>query len=71
MSSVNISIRKEAYDFLKNLKSKDKSFSDIILSFEKDHDDIMSFFGVLKDRDWNEKERHIKNLRASFNRRLQ
>lgn len=71
MTSINISIKKEAYDFLKTIKAKDKSFSDIILSFKKDQSSIMKFFGVLKDLDWNEKEKNISGLRDSFNKRLQ
>ena len=71
MTSINISIKKEAYNFLKTIKAKDKSFSDIILSFKKDQSSIMKFFGVLKDLDWNEKERNISGLRDSFNKRLQ
>ena len=70
MASVNISVRKEAYEFLKNLKTKDKSFSDVILSFKKEQGDVMRFFGVLKDSDWNEKEKHMKGLRESFNRSI-
>ena len=71
MTSVNIAIKKEAYNFLKNLKSKDKSFSDVILSFKKDRDNIINFFGVMKEADWNEKEGRMKGFRNSFSRRLQ
>ena len=55
MASINISIKKEAYDFLKNFKTYNKSFSDIILSFKKEQNNIMGFFGVLKDTDWHNK----------------
>lgn len=48
MVSMNISIKREAYDFLKKLKTKDKSFSDVILNFRKDKARPMDFFGVLK-----------------------
>tara|TARA_Y100000310_G_C20358554_1_gene657845 strand:+ start:92 stop:307 length:216 start_codon:yes stop_codon:yes gene_type:complete len=71
MTSINISIKREAYNFLKNLKTKDKSFSDIILSFKKEPDNIMRFFGVLKDVNWDEKEQDMKKLRSSFKRKLQ
>ena len=70
MASVNIAIKEEAYNFLKDLKAKDKSFSDVILSFKKGQGDIKRFFGVLKDINWNEKEEVIKDLRGSFARRL-
>ena len=68
MPSINISIKKETYDFLKELKTRDKSFSEIILGFKKEHD-IMKFFGVLKDLEWNSKEKSMKSLRDSFNKR--
>ena len=71
MTSINISIKKEAYDFLKNFKTNNKSFSDIILSFKKEKNDIMTFFGVLRDMDWDAKEKNMKNLRGSFNKKLQ
>jgi len=71
MTSINISIKKEAYDFLRTLKAKDRSFSDIILDFKKDQSNIMKFFGILRDLDWDEKEKNMKNLRDSFNKRLQ
>ena len=70
MTSINISLKKEAYDFLKNLKTKDKSFSEVILSFKKEKDDIIRFFGALKDVDWAKREENMKKMRASFNKRL-
>lgn len=70
MASINISIKKEAYDFLRNLKAKDKSFSDVVLSFKKEPDSVMKFFGILRNLDWNEKEKNMKNLRDSFDKRL-
>lgn len=63
MPSVNISIKKEAYDFLKSLKAENKSFSDIILEF-KQKNNVMKYFGKLKDIDYD------KSIRNSFNRRL-
>ncbi len=69
MSSVNISIKTEAYVFLKSLKSEDSSFSDIILSF-KSSKSPLDFFGVLKDKDWNAAEVRIKELRTSLSNRL-
>ena len=71
MTSINISIKKEAYDFLRTLKAKDRSFSDIILDFKKDQSNIMKFFGILRDLYLYEKEKNMKNLRDSFNKRLQ
>lgn len=71
MTSINIAIKEEAYEFLRNLKSGDKSFSDVILSFKKDQRSLMGFFGALKDLDWESKERDMKSLRDSFNKRIQ
>lgn len=70
MSSINISVKKEAYNFLRNLKTRDKSFSDVILSFKKEHG-IMRFFGIFRDIDWDAREKNMKNLRGSFNKKLQ
>lgn len=71
MASINISVRTDAYDFLKNLKSKNQSFSDVILSFKKNKDVIMNFFGVLKNLDWDMKEGRMSDLRHSFDKRAQ
>jgi len=70
MTSTNISLRKEAYEFLKKLKSQDKSFSDVVLSFKKDKQDIMSFFGVLKDIDWECRKDEMEKLKDNFDRSL-
>ena len=75
MGSVNISVREEAYEFLKSLKSGEKSFSDVILEFKEKKGDIksiMRYFGALKDEDidWAGKEKRMRELRDSFNRRL-
>lgn len=71
MTSINISIKKEAYEFLNNLKSEEKSFSDVILSFKKEEKGFLRFFGALKDSDWKAKESRMKSLRESFSRRLE
>ncbi len=69
MSSINISIRKEAYDYLESLKSSDKSFSDVILSFKREASPL-DFFGALKDKDWKGAEERMKGLRISFSERI-
>ena len=75
MGSVNISVKEEAYRFLKSLKAKDESFSEVILKFKErkgNKENLMRFFGVLadKDVDWGEKEKRMNKLRESFNKRL-
>ncbi len=70
MVSINISIKREAYDFLNQFKKKDTSYSDVILGFKKKDDSIMRFFGQLKDVNWKERENNMKSFRTSFNERL-
>ncbi|MBU4069861.1 MAG: antitoxin VapB family protein [Nanoarchaeota archaeon] len=79
MVSVNISIKKEAYNFLKSLKAKDASFSDVILEFKEreigkkgSKESVMKFFGVLKNKniDWKAKEKRMGEFREEFEKRL-
>lgn len=79
MANINISITEEAYNFLKMLKGRDKSFSDIIIEMKENCEDrkgskerIMKFFGALKDKkiDWDEREKRMKEFRESFNIRM-
>ncbi|MEK6940846.1 MAG: antitoxin VapB family protein [Nanoarchaeota archaeon] len=69
MTSINISIKREAYEFLNSIKG-DKSFSEAILEFKKQEQSILQFFGVLKELDWGSKEDSIKGLRESFEEKL-
>jgi len=69
MGSVNISIKKEAYEFLNELKKEDQSFSDIILSFKKDRGNVMKYFGALKEKNWQKREKEMHNFRKEFEAR--
>ena len=79
MGSINISIRREAYEFLKSLKSRDASFSDVILEMKNGGGmnrgtgkGILKFAGVLKDKnDWKSTEKRMKDFRESFNKRIE
>jgi len=79
MGSINISIKEEAYRFLKSLKSRDKSFSDVILEIKDRNinkkgskENVLKFFGVLKDKkDWIETEKRMKEFREDFNKRIE
>ena len=77
MPSINISIKEEAYSFLKNLKTKDKSFSDVILELKENKYEkgsaksLLRFAGALKNPDWEEKEKRMKEFRDSFNKRIE
>ncbi len=76
MTNINISIKKEAYDFLRSFKTKDKSFSDVILELKENNYEkgsaksLLRFAGILKDVDWTEREKRMKEFRASFNKRI-
>jgi len=75
MSSMNISLKKEAYEFLRSFKSEDKSFSDVILEFKegKKNSNVMELFGALKYKGINlaERKRIMKEFRDSFNKRME
>ena len=43
----------------------------MILSFKEEHSNLMRFFGVLKNLDWEEKEKNMEHLRGSFIKRLE
>jgi len=76
MGSVNISLKKEAYEFLKSLRSRDKSFSDVILELKDSKGNKNSILSVVREKrdieivDWKEKEKRMKNFRKSFNERI-
>ncbi|MEK6860045.1 MAG: antitoxin VapB family protein [Nanoarchaeota archaeon] len=79
MVNINISLTEEAYRFLKTLKGKDKSFSDVVIEMKENEcnrkgskEAIMKFFGCLKDKniDWDEKEKGMKKFREGFNKNL-
>ena len=71
MASMNISIKREAYDLLKQMRGKGMSFSDVILGFRKQNKSVMRFFGALKDVDWDAREKRMKEFRDEFDRRLE
>lgn len=77
MVNINISLRKEAYDFLNSLKTKNKSFSEVILDFKKDKYEkgnaksLLRFAGILKNVDWEEREKEMKALRKDFDKRIE
>jgi predicted CopG family antitoxin len=78
MVNINISLKEEAYNYLKMLKGNDKSFSDVVIELKNNSnkkgnkEEIMKFFGCLKDKniDWNEKEKNMKKFRDGFNKNL-
>lgn len=76
MGSINISLKKEAYDFLNSIRKKGQSFSEVILEFKKEKkftgEDLVKFAGTLKDKDdWEEYEKNMKEFRKSINKNLE
>lgn len=69
MSSKNITISKEAYEFLKRTKGKDKSFSDVILSVKGSRSEVMSFAGSLRDADLDSVKKVRNEMRKDWDRR--
>ncbi|MBU1252007.1 MAG: antitoxin VapB family protein [Nanoarchaeota archaeon] len=78
MANINISIKEEAYRFLKSLKERDKSFSDVILEFRSEKNkrsgkSLIRFIGGLKDSDidFEKKEKRIEKFRKDFDTRIE
>ena len=80
MANINISLRGEAYEFLKSRKAKDQSFSDVVLEFKESNmpkkgskEAVLRFFGALKDKgiDWDKKEKQMKGFREEVEARFQ
>lgn len=80
MGSINISIKNEAYQFLSSLKSKNESFSDIILEFKErsierkgSKENVLKFAGIWENTNinWKEFEKNRKNFRRSFDERIE
>ena len=81
MGSVNISIKEDAYRFLKSMKRReDESFSEVILELKEKTGkrgltgrELLQFAGALKDKniDWEAKEKRMREFRKSFNKRVE
>ena len=75
MSSMNVSLRKDAYEFLKMLKGNEKSFSDVIIELKerRKDDDVMKLFGALKNKsiDWDSRKKRMTEFRESFDKRIE
>ncbi len=69
MGSKNITISDEAYEFLKEVKGSDKSFSDVILSMKGKRSEVMSFAGALADADLASVETVRDEMREDWERR--
>lgn len=67
--SKNITITKEAYDYLKSIKGE-KSFSETILSLKNKSNDFLAYAGCLKDFDAKSVEKSRDDLNDDWKNRL-
>tara|TARA_Y100000310_G_C20305265_1_gene633651 strand:+ start:191 stop:469 length:279 start_codon:yes stop_codon:yes gene_type:complete len=78
MGSMNISIKEDAYKFLRSMKGRDESFSDVILGFKekKTSNGKMlvelrnKYDEKLKDIDFSDVEKNIKGFREEVEERM-
>ncbi len=75
MVNINISLRKEACDYLKTHTSK--SSSEVVLDFKEKEKvkkgskkAILKFAGALKNIDWNKRKRIMKSFKKEVEKRL-
>ena len=73
MANVNISIKEEAYNYLKMLKGKDKSFSDVILEMKEKGTtkSLFEFAGKIKHLDKWKFDKIREELNEEFNKRME
>jgi len=69
MVSKNITITKEAYDFLKKMKAGKKSFSKVILELKESRSNIMSYAGIFKNVDLSSVKKVREELRTDWSKR--
>ncbi len=75
MANVNISIKEEAYQYLKMLKGKDKSFSDVIIEMKENRTEkgtaksLLKFAGKLKHLDAKKFDKIRDDLNEDINKR--
>ncbi|MAE49452.1 hypothetical protein CMI48_01350 [Candidatus Pacearchaeota archaeon] len=77
MVNINISLKKEAYDYLKARAGKEKSFSDVVLDFKEreqvkkgSKEALLKFAGVLKNIDWEKRKKVMADFRNEVEQRL-
>lgn len=80
MTSTNISLKKEAYEFLRALKGGGKSFSDVVMELKEGKNDrkmngkaLVEFSKKIRkmDIDWEEREKSMREFREEFEERME
>ncbi|HLC74261.1 MAG TPA: antitoxin VapB family protein [Candidatus Nanoarchaeia archaeon] len=69
MASVNVTISKDAYDFLRRLKRNGQSFSDVILTMKQKKQDVLSYAGIFQGIDLSSIEAVRINARKDWEKR--
>lgn len=69
MATKTISITEEAYERLKTRKSEKESFTDVINRITG-KSSIMELAGILSNKEADELEKHIKEMRALSRKRM-
>jgi predicted CopG family antitoxin len=77
MVNINISLTEEAYNYLKMLKGKDKSFSDVVIEMKenkcnkmKNKELLMKYCGVIDSSELDRLDKRTKEIREDLNREL-
>jgi len=76
MANINISIKEEAYQYLKMLKGKDKSFSDVIIELKDNKTgkgtakSLLKYAGKLKHLDAKKFDKIREDLNEGLNKRV-
>lgn len=77
MVNINISLTEEAYNYLKMLKGKDKSFSDVVIEMKENgcnrkgsKELLMKYFGVIDKSELDRLDKRTREIREDLNREL-
>ncbi len=77
MVNINISLTKEAYNYLKMLKGKDKSFSDVVIEMKEKCSEkkgskalLLKYCGVIDKFELDKLDKRTRGIREELNREL-
>jgi len=77
MVNINISLTQEAYNFLKSLKGKDKSFSDVVIEMKENNCNkkgikelLIKYCRVIDKSELDKLSKRTREVREDLNREL-